>query len=178
MLPLKTLGFLGGLILLGQLSPTDQSASKPSTLIAPADAYAVRRYANESNGGEDLWYFVHRPFPADDVVVDLSVEANQRGWQPLDCDPLNPRVRSSRIAGWDAYLDLSQAAPSFVHVWGAEWLDPAGLTLLQYRLSYRSAAGDGERDVPKLPRSDELLVSIQLVPLSEQEARGVGQCLP
>src|SRR5437899_2991897 len=65
-------------------------------------------------------YLVSVPYPANEVIAQISNELQLRGWQPVDDDLAIQGEKNSHVTGWQTALDADGA---FMYRCIADWVD-------------------------------------------------------
>jgi hypothetical protein len=103
-------------------------------LVIPREAERVRYHASPSDPIQ-VTYIVHEPFPAKQIIKEISSRLTNAGWKPLKDDRLNSGVRSPHVRGWSQYVDETDGTLRDYWRWTAAWQDADG-DLIEYALLY------------------------------------------
>jgi hypothetical protein len=87
---------------------------------------------------DDLDYHVQAKFPASGVIGWISSKLQEKGWEPLAYDYLNPASPSSQVNGWQEFLDQSKNPTRCVHQWLGDWKDSSG-NIVGYAFRYEQS---------------------------------------
>lgn len=131
---LLSVALCGGL-LYGCRPPVDHNPSgRPEALILHPRAKDVEYLKQE--GTDQLTYRVDKKFPASGVIGWISYQLEEKGWEPLTYDYLNPELPSSHVQGWTKFEDATKPTAYIVHQWLAEWRDGSE-NIVRYGFHYR-----------------------------------------
>jgi hypothetical protein len=111
------------------------ASEHPSALILHPRARDVK--FSEVKGATQLTYEVDAKFPASGVIGEISYELEERGWEALTHDFLDPDLCSSQVQGWTQFRDARKTPLQYVHQWIGDWQDSSG-NIARYVFHYRS----------------------------------------
>lgn len=140
---MKTLKLLILIVVLVISCQSQQAPNWPqyvmSSLWVPNNARDVRYYRMADS--YQVKYRVDERYPGKIFIKEMINNMNQRGWQRLDYDFLNPKIKASHIktadGAWDSYVDVDGTT---VAQWIDDWQD-TGKNHIRYGLSYRGKNG-------------------------------------
>jgi hypothetical protein len=123
----------------------------------------------EQNGTTQLIYEVEAKFPASGLIGRISYELEEKGWQALTYDYLNPDLPSSQVQGWTKFIDATKPTEQIVHQWLGDWKDDSE-NIVRYAFRY-GYPKDGA------PNLTDLEVSAIYIPaaLAKQGQEAVGK---
>jgi hypothetical protein len=107
---------------------------RPDALLLYANARDI--WYGKRGGGDQLEYHVDERFPASNVIDWISHKLQEKGWQPLANDFLNPGLLSSQVQGWQGFLDETKGPTACIQQWMGYWKDASGDIVL-YAFRYR-----------------------------------------
>jgi hypothetical protein len=87
-------------------------------------------------GIDKMIYRIHREFPAQKAIEDLSSRVEKLGFKPLDKQFLYPDLPTAHVQGWTYYEQSKKMAGFMVYEWTCDWKD-ANNNILTYTLEYR-----------------------------------------
>jgi len=118
---LLSVAICGGL-LTGCRRPLEQNQPvRPDALILHPRAKDIQFLKRE--GTDQVTYRVDGKFPASGVIGWISYQLEEKGWEPLTYDYLNPDLPSSHVQGWTQFEDATKSSVYIVRQWLAEWRD-------------------------------------------------------
>jgi len=114
------------------------AAEYPNALIVYPNATEV--WSGKVGGTDQLTYRVDAEFPAAGVIGWISHELEERGWEALTYDYMNPNLPSGQVQGWSQFRDERKEPEQYVHQWIGDWRDSSG-NIIRYVFHYRSPKG-------------------------------------
>lgn len=115
------------------------TAKYSPSLMVYSGATDVKYFKYE--GTDQLSYRVNVQFPASGVIGWLSFKLEEKGWEPLTHDYLNPHLSSSHVKGWEKFVDATKPNEYIVHQWLADWKDRSE-NIVRYAFHYRYPKGE------------------------------------
>jgi len=117
-------GLRGGLV---------NAAEHPDAFLTYPNAANV--WTGSVGSTDQLTYDVVAKYQASHVIGWISRKLQKAGWEPLVYDFLNPGLPSSRVTGWQEFLDGTKDPTLCVHQWIGDWKDAAG-NIVRYLFRY------------------------------------------
>lgn len=112
-------------------SAMDHPKDMPEALLIVSDATDIQFSA--PYGTQQVYYQVKVCYPGKNVIDQLSKGMQQRNWQLLNEDFLNPGIKSNHAREeWSTFLDQNN---SYIYQWIEDWKDPSG-NIIRYGLRY------------------------------------------
>lgn len=120
------------LLLVGcQHNLNDKPREVPDSLIVLSGAKDIR--PSSRYGTSQVSYQLHKCYPGQEIIDELSVGMLQKKWILLNEDFLNPGLRSNHARGeWSTFWD---ANGNYVYQWIEDWKDSEG-NIIRYGLRY------------------------------------------
>jgi hypothetical protein len=127
----------------------------PDSLMTIAGATnAAFLHCKIPDGGEQdqLMFTLKRPYPASDVIKEISEALSKKGWKPLKEDYLNSSLPTSQVRGWTDSLEAQKdnnLKKEFS--WDGDWRNSSG-DIVTYVFRYRVPLKD-KRDYGEVTAS-------------------------
>ena len=135
--PLVFTGLAVGLLLCAigckKQLPQDPAQYSKALIVLPG---ASEVKYNKADGTEQVVYKFVEPYPAAQMLKQISSQLEASGWTPLKEDALNPCIQSSYGKGWTISRDVvAKRQQPEVRQWITDWENNRGDNL-RYALDY------------------------------------------